>query len=330
MSRSDPSRASLCSINLYHHSIPSLSSITVLYCTVTLHRHSVLSHNTVILYCHSIPSLSAVTQNPKPSIYTNHLYPHFSSHSEPSLCALTLYQYSPSFCTIPPYSHSTPSLYTIPLHCHSIPSLYTIPLHHPSTLSLYTVPLHHPSTMSLYIVTLYRPSTPSLYTVPLPGHCFLPLHIASPHPVHLMPSTFNRFSGLRPETRYAVVVRDIPHVRSSFKTFPAHPTLHHRLKFAVTACNNVWWAEKVGLRPEQDVWRALITMIDGGEVDMALHLGDQVYGDSGLGRFERGAQTKEETEKTCIFLRALDLVERTPRSHWEALKPQIIDMYREV
>ena len=136
------------------------------------------------------------------------------------------------------------------------------------------------------------------------------------------------FKGLRPGTRYAVYVEGFKHVHSSFKTFPSQPTLAHRLNFAIVSCNKLRTTQKV-VTQSDDVWAALAEMIQHDELDMALHLGDQVYADDDYGAFQQGKVEKSVAMEHCTFLKAMELLGKTPKGEWESKRLKVLDMYRQ-
>lgn len=82
--------------------------------------------------------------------------------------------------------------------------------------------------------------------------------------------------GLTPDTKYNVVfeginAKDVRKRTGKVHTFPTTP---HHLRVAAVSCDR---PER--LKPgETNMWEVLANQISAGEVDVVLHLGDQVYG----------------------------------------------------
>ena len=86
------------------------------------------------------------------------------------------------------------------------------------------------------------------------------------------PSVFV-FNDLRPETAYAVEVKECISIPSSFRTFPEVPA--EKLTFGVISCNKIFITDLLGALG-QGLWTHLSNRIEAGKVDLLLHLGDQV------------------------------------------------------
>jgi hypothetical protein len=82
------------------------------------------------------------------------------------------------------------------------------------------------------------------------------------------------FQGLKPETGYSVQIRGChTKIPSSFKTTGQRP---NEMKFAVISCNKVFITQTEVKSATGDLWHHLSKRIAKGQVDMMLHLGDQV------------------------------------------------------
>ena len=95
------------------------------------------------------------------------------------------------------------------------------------------------------------------------------------------------FTGLHPGTKYVVDVTDasdarvgapLVHVASAFRTQPAGGPLA-AARIGVVSCNKIYVTEKHAREDAQfaDAWVALQQRVERGELDVLLHLGDQVH-----------------------------------------------------
>lgn len=92
-------------------------------------------------------------------------------------------------------------------------------------------------------------------------------------PIPPFQPTVFAFQGLKPETSYSVQIRGCHSGNpSGFKTIAQCP---NEMKFAVISCNKIF-ITRTEVKKTGDLWHHLEKRIAKGQVDMMLHLGDQV------------------------------------------------------
>jgi len=89
------------------------------------------------------------------------------------------------------------------------------------------------------------------------------------------PNVF-QFKGLKPGTKYKVVIQNMKHVASSFKTLGDNS---QPLSFAFVSCDDI----EYGIQKNKDsnLWTDLARNATQNKIDYILHMGDNVYMDSG-------------------------------------------------
>jgi len=152
-------------------------------------------------------------------------------------------------------------------------------------------------------------------------------------------------TGLQPNTAYTVSLEGVTpgvqptaYVRtqsslSEKRTTPA--------RIAIVSCNKVYY-DSTG---HADLWDDLAKRAQNHEIDMVLHIGDQVYADSdyyyedGNGKtvgFEDKANTETATKKrdtskaNSAFYTAVALLKDLPQTAWEERRDEILECYRKV
>eukprot|EP01006_Ploeotia_vitrea_P016720 TRINITY_DN47558_c0_g2_i1.p1 TRINITY_DN47558_c0_g2~~TRINITY_DN47558_c0_g2_i1.p1 ORF type:complete len:571 (+),score=10.41 TRINITY_DN47558_c0_g2_i1:77-1789(+) len=136
------------------------------------------------------------------------------------------------------------------------------------------------------------------------------------------------FSNLTPESFYRVEFEEFSHVPSSFYTFPSFPTLDYAYRFGVIACNKHRITQE-SIQPHADVWTGVADQVRASRFALLLHLGDQIYADDNYGKVEKGKKTVQEIASYCVYARAQQLLDSTPREQWHWQRPTIIEMYRQ-
>lgn len=97
----------------------------------------------------------------------------------------------------------------------------------------------------------------------------------------------------------------------SFHTHPAdgwNLTQGRLPSFAAVSCNKIYETER-SVGKNMDLWEDLAAKAEAGTIDMALHLGDVVYIDSGLYDFEHDGKKLVAGDKECAWLVAWKMVE---------------------
>eukprot|EP00440_Ansanella_granifera_P009825 gb/GFBE01010646.1/.p1 GENE.gb/GFBE01010646.1/~~gb/GFBE01010646.1/.p1 ORF type:complete len:518 (+),score=96.82 gb/GFBE01010646.1/:1-1554(+) len=145
------------------------------------------------------------------------------------------------------------------------------------------------------------------------------------------PTVF-KVTDLEPDTSYSVVLEGVTgSVPSSFKTLPKDCNVEEA-SFAVVSCNKVFTqASYGGFIPEQaDLWRHLASRTAAKELDVVIHIGDQVYGDSDWFLIEQGKKTVDELGGKCKYASAIALIEGLPPEDWPSKAQEIRDLYADV
>jgi hypothetical protein len=87
------------------------------------------------------------------------------------------------------------------------------------------------------------------------------------------PSVFE-FRDLEPDTRYSVEIKGCRgSVTGSFRTFPAVPP--QNMTVGVISCNKIFITEQA-IPMHSDLWAHLAKSVEAGNIDLLVHLGDQV------------------------------------------------------
>ncbi|HLM56079.1 MAG TPA: alkaline phosphatase D family protein, partial [Pyrinomonadaceae bacterium] len=123
------------------------------------------------------------------------------------------------------------------------------------------------------------------------------------------PSVF-KLQGLSPETEYDLTFKGVTagHPRGRVRTFKAGAD---RLNVAAVSCNFL------GRRGETDLWADLRDRyVIPGDVDLLLHLGDQIYGDATFARALKIIRGKEPRSKTAQDEQILEAYRRLYRVWW--------------
>ena len=110
------------------------------------------------------------------------------------------------------------------------------------------------------------------------------------------------FSDLKPDTVYDITFQGAScDIASRVRTMPKQPT---RLNVGAVSCN---WAVKLA-KGEEDMWADLRDRyVYPGEIDLLLHVGDQIYGDSafheaiGILNGKKKATKKEEEAILALY-----------------------------
>ncbi|KAH7287812.1 hypothetical protein KP509_32G076100 [Ceratopteris richardii] len=133
------------------------------------------------------------------------------------------------------------------------------------------------------------------------------------------------FEGLEPGTRYRVVVKDCQNAEeSSFKTFPEEI---HKLTLASISCNSIFITKKT-ITHMDDLWNHLHKSVKSNQVDLLVHLGDQIYGD---GDKQLDASAGKNRDKwSNRFKIGLDILGSLDKTKWDSKADEICERYREV
>ncbi|GAQ85600.1 hypothetical protein KFL_002440060 [Klebsormidium nitens] len=138
--------------------------------------------------------------------------------------------------------------------------------------------------------------------------------------------TIFTFQGLKPETSYSVQIRGCHcGITSGFKTIAQ---CANEVKFAVISCNKIFITRTEVKTGTGDLWHHLEKRIAKGQVDMMLHLGDQVYAD-GDKAFDKAA-AREHTSLSNKFAVAEDMLKGIPWEQWPQYYDRICAIYREI
>lgn len=116
-----------------------------------------------------------------------------------------------------------------------------------------------------------------------------------------------RFRGLKPNTRYIIYFSGIRAQPATFKTFSKD---HSRMNIGVVSCN------KPGCCQETDLWGDLYhRYVKTGEMDLLLHVGDQVYGDEAYSKAVRKLEGRRVGTKAQQH-HILELYREIYRTNW--------------
>ncbi|KAI5054986.1 hypothetical protein GOP47_0030131 [Adiantum capillus-veneris] len=139
------------------------------------------------------------------------------------------------------------------------------------------------------------------------------------------PSVFV-FTTLDPDSQYRVEVKDCHDAeKSSFKTFPTE--VSKRFCMASISCNSIFITKKTITRLD-DLWYHLSKSIKSKEIDLLIHLGDQIYGD-GDRHLDAGAG-KDRDRWLNRFKIGLHMLKGLSKEEWSSKQEEICEKYREV
>lgn len=135
-------------------------------------------------------------------------------------------------------------------------------------------------------------------------------------------------NGLQEKTRYQVNIYsdsvEMAQVMSSFYTMPGEDAVD--LRIGLTSCNKISVVKQ--LEPEEDLWLDLARRVERDELDLVLHLGDQVYADDMMHDVEGGKASLRDVD--CKFLLAKSLIEAEKPEDWPKFEAQISELYRDI
>jgi phosphodiesterase/alkaline phosphatase D-like protein len=123
------------------------------------------------------------------------------------------------------------------------------------------------------------------------------------------PSVF-KLEGLLPETEYEITFKGVTanYPKGRVRTFSANSD---RLNVAAVSCNFL------GRRAETNLWADLRDRyVLPGDIDLLLHLGDQIYGDATFARALKIINGKEPKSKTAQDEQILEAYRRLYRAWW--------------
>jgi hypothetical protein len=123
------------------------------------------------------------------------------------------------------------------------------------------------------------------------------------------PSAFE-LQGLLPETEYELTFKGVAanYPKGRVRTFKANTD---RLNVAAVSCNFL------GRRDESDLWADLRDRyVLPGDIDLLLHVGDQIYGDAAFARALKIIRGKEPKTKTAQDEQILESYRRLYRAWW--------------
>eukprot|EP00658_Telonema_sp_P-2_P059889 TRINITY_DN4897_c0_g1_i11.p1 TRINITY_DN4897_c0_g1~~TRINITY_DN4897_c0_g1_i11.p1 ORF type:complete len:475 (+),score=74.98 TRINITY_DN4897_c0_g1_i11:167-1591(+) len=100
-----------------------------------------------------------------------------------------------------------------------------------------------------------------------------------------------------------------------------------RMQLAVVSCNKISVVET--LDPQEDLWTDLCVRAGRHEIDLVVHLGDQVYADDSMHDIEGGKVQLTEVEH-CKFLQAKRRLKDVESENWLDYTEEVCDMYRDV
>jgi hypothetical protein len=139
------------------------------------------------------------------------------------------------------------------------------------------------------------------------------------------PSVFE-FRDLEPDTRYSVEIKGCRGlVTGSFCTFPAVPP--QNMTVGVISCNKIFITEQA-IPMHSDLWAHLAKSVEAGNIDLLVHLGDQIYGD---GDKRQDAEAGADEDKWSDRFRVgQNLLKKLPQDEWVQHRDAICEKYREV
>lgn len=134
------------------------------------------------------------------------------------------------------------------------------------------------------------------------------------------------FTTLEPESRYRVEVKDCHEVeQSSFKTFPIK--IPKKFCMASISCNSIFITKKT-ITGIDDLWHHLHKSIESNEIDLLIHLGDQIYGDGD--RHLDASAGKNRDIWSNRFKIALHMLSGLRKEEWASKQEEICEKYKEV
>lgn len=123
------------------------------------------------------------------------------------------------------------------------------------------------------------------------------------------PAVF-KLQGLLPETEYEITFKGVAgnYPKGRVRTFKAN---EDKLNVAAVSCNFL------GRRGEADLWADLRDRyVMPGDIDLLLHLGDQIYGDAAFARALKIINSKEPKSKKAQDEQILESYRRLYRAWW--------------
>lgn len=145
-----------------------------------------------------------------------------------------------------------------------------------------------------------------------------------------LPSMFI-IDGLVPNSKYMVTFvcpkePALTHEACSFKTMPSEDSNVH-VQVGVISCNKI--SVMKSLDPAADLWSDLHQRVLTGDIQMLLHLGDQVYADEMMHDLTDGKVSLEDDGVDCKYMMALALIKGKPAAQWDSQKDAILELYRD-
>eukprot|EP00949_MAST-11_sp_MAST-11-sp1_P004170 g4170.t1 len=154
-------------------------------------------------------------------------------------------------------------------------------------------------------------------------------------------ATVFEFQNLAPNTRYCYRIEGVQlpqewlaccgHFLTQPKGGYTISEAHTSPRFACVSCNKIFVTQREST-PETDLWQDLANRCKGGDIDIILHLGDQVYIDSGLYRYERGGKVLQpgSVDSECVWWVAIKMLEGMDKREWFDSRGDIEELFREV
>jgi len=160
------------------------------------------------------------------------------------------------------------------------------------------------------------------------------------------PTVFE-LKGLKPGTAYSVSIEGAtppPVQTATFKTISARSEGPTRI--AIISCNKVFF-DSTG---HADLWDDLAKRAKNGEIDMVLHIGDQVYADSDFyfvedtsgpanlrtsksgyeGDADAAVSSRDKHKDHSAYYTALNSIKDLPPEEWDSHRTDILEIYRAV
>jgi len=146
-----------------------------------------------------------------------------------------------------------------------------------------------------------------------------------------LPSMFI-IDGLTANSKYMVTFvcpkePALTHEACSFKTMPTEARHSHvNVQVGVISCNKI--SVMKALDPAADLWADLHQRVLAGDIQMLLHLGDQIYADEMMHDLADGKVSLDDGVD-CKYMMALALIEGLPADQWDSHKDAILELYRD-
>lgn len=159
-----------------------------------------------------------------------------------------------------------------------------------------------------------------------------------------------QFQNLKSDARYEVSIQNLAHLQpsSQFRTFLKDWKITSEqpaMRLATVSCNLL--SETLALKPDQhDLWTELALRVQRDEIDMVVHMGDQVYADEMRSDGEVAAPASAYTPEThalqgqgldtlkkfdqLVFKKGLALIKDKNRIEWDKYIPEIEELYRQL